>query len=165
MIIGIGGVSRAGKTTLANLIKDHLKGKTITILNQDDFVKKSNLPKIKNRIDWEHPASLDWTSLKSAIQKAELKYSIVIVEGLFAFYNPSISKLYDKSLFVTIENNLFVERKRKDKRWGFEPEWFIKHIWQSFLKFGNHTFLKQEALIINGSKKINMKPIIRYIAQ
>ena len=70
MIIGIGGVSRAGKTTLANLLKKRLKGKTISILNQDEFVKKAGLPEINNHIDWEHPDSMDWISLRKKI-KAE----------------------------------------------------------------------------------------------
>ncbi|MBK8778261.1 MAG: hypothetical protein IPO25_12950 [Saprospiraceae bacterium] len=42
MIIGIGGVSRAGKTTLANQLSKRIKGKTIGILKQDDFVKRSS---------------------------------------------------------------------------------------------------------------------------
>ncbi|MCD8539075.1 MAG: hypothetical protein LRY55_04405 [Leadbetterella sp.] len=40
MIIGIGGVSRSGKSTLARMLVNHFRdsGKTAIALNQDDFV-------------------------------------------------------------------------------------------------------------------------------
>lgn len=113
MIIGIGGVSRAGKTTLANQLSKRIKGKTIGILKQDDFVKKDHLPMIRDHIDWEHPDSIDWKSLLSAIQSYKKKYDLVIVEGLFAFYQGNINACYDRCIFVYIEKDLFWKRKNK----------------------------------------------------
>ena len=48
MIIGIGGVSRSGKTSLAILIKNILekKGESVIILSQDNYVfPDSKIPK------------------------------------------------------------------------------------------------------------------------
>lgn len=163
MIIGIGGVSRAGKTTLANLLKKRLKGKTISILNQDDFAKKTGLPKIKNHIDWEHPASLDWTTLMNTIKAETKKNEITIVEGLFAFYNKQISNIYDLKIFMSIEKEVFLARKRKDKRWGKEPEWFIQHIWNSYLKYGQLPDSIDEILIVNGNQMPDINHIISYL--
>ncbi|MEP7268675.1 MAG: hypothetical protein ABI844_13690, partial [Saprospiraceae bacterium] len=156
MIIGIGGVSRAGKSTLANLLKKHIKGKTITILNQDDFVKKTGLPTIKKHIDWEHPDSLNWNQLYQTIILASKSNEIVIVEGLFAFHNKKILKMYDRLIFVNIGKNLFFTRKRKDLRWGREPDWFIDHIWESFLMFGQAPVTSTPVLIVKGDQKINL---------
>lgn len=163
MIIGIGGVSRAGKTTLANLLKKQLKGKTISILNQDDFVKKSGLPKIKNHIDWEHPDSLDWKELRKKIISESAVSEIIIVEGLFAFYDTEIVSKYDFCIFMSIEKEIFLHRKRKDKRWGNEPEWFIQHIWNSYLKYGSLPEIPSEVLVINGTQKVNTNQIISYL--
>lgn len=163
MIIGIGGVSRAGKTTLANRLKDRIKGKTITILNQDDFVKNSGLPTIRNHIDWEHPQSMNWKKLLEAIKAADKDHEIVIVEGLFAFYEKKISLLFDHHIFVRIDKALFEDRKKKDIRWGKEPAWFIEHIWQSFLKYGQIPNYQTTTLIVNGTKSFPLDQIISYL--
>lgn len=160
MIIGIGGVSRAGKTTLANLLKKRLKGKTISILNQDEFVKKAGLPEINNHIDWEHPDSMDWISLRKKIKAESRKNEITIVEGLFAFYDEKIAAMYDLPIFMAIEKDIFLVRKRKDKRWGKEPDWFIHHIWNSYLKYGKLPAFIPEVLVINGTQKADIGQIV-----
>jgi nicotinamide/nicotinate riboside kinase len=41
----------------------------------------------------------------------------------------------------------------KEKRWGFEPKWFIEHVWQSYLKYGQ-TILsepKNGVLVVSGA--------------
>ena len=67
MIIGIGGVSRSGKSTLAALIYRLYTegGQTAIVLAQDDFVfPTEQIPKIRNgseeEIDWEIPESIDF---------------------------------------------------------------------------------------------------------
>ena len=164
MVIGIGGVSRAGKTTLAIKLKNRLKGKTIGILNQDDFVKKTNHPIIKGRIDWEHPDSLDWEVLKKEIKKSKKLFDIIIVEGLFAFHNKKINTWYDRTFFVHIEKELFFKRKLKDLRWGKEPDWFIRHIWKSYGKYGNLPKDLKRVLWIEGDKPTDLKQIVKYIS-
>lgn len=160
MIIGIGGVSRAGKTTLANQLSKRIKGKTIGILKQDDFVKKDQLPMIRDHIDWEHPDSIDWKSLLSAILAFEKKYDLVIVEGLFAFYRDHINAFYDRSIFVYIEQDIFWKRKKQDLRWGKEPNWFIQHIWESFIQYGACPKNINPVLMVNGAHPIAIDQII-----
>jgi uridine kinase len=164
MVIGIGGVSRAGKTTLAIKLKRRLKGKTINILNQDDFVKKTGLPTIHGHIDWEHPDSLDWKSLRAAVLISSRNYDITIVEGLFAFYDQTINRKYDHSLFVHIQKELFFKRKRADTRWGKEPDWFIHHIWSSYKKFGQLPVSLKEVLWIEGNTFTDIDQIEHYIS-
>ncbi|MEP7322016.1 MAG: hypothetical protein ABI761_08850 [Saprospiraceae bacterium] len=164
MLIGIGGVSRAGKTTLAIKLKNRLKGKTIGILNQDDFVKKNGLPVIKGHIDWEHPDSLNWEDLRSAIKKSKKIYDITIVEGLFAFHDKKINSWYDHSFFVHIQKELFFKRKLKDLRWGREPDWFILHIWKSYFKYGQLPLDIRNVLWIEGDIPTDLNQIIKFIS-
>lgn len=163
MIIGIGGVSRAGKTTLSARLKKRIKGKTIKILNQDDFVKKMSLPMIKNHIDWEHPDSIDWKKLEKSIRINRDKYDLLIIEGIFAFFNKKIAKSYDHSFFVHIHQDLFFDRKNKDLRWGKEPKWFIQHIWKSYLRFGRLPENIQQVIWIDGSIKTPIEPLVKLI--
>lgn len=163
MIIGIGGVSRAGKTTLAIQLKNRIKGKTICILNQDDFVKKNDLPRVKSHIDWEHPVSIDWVRLRKTITEKRKIYDILMVEGIFAYYDPKIVAWYDSCLFVHIDQKLFLQRKRNDLRWGKEPEWFIQHIWNSYKKY-NQTFNTGKAMLwIEGSSPTRFKSLLKFL--
>ena len=66
-IIGIGGCSRSGKSTLARRIKERFSDLCVLILDMDDFVlPKDQIPKIKDRTDWELPASVDFKKLIQA---------------------------------------------------------------------------------------------------
>ncbi len=165
MIVGIGGVSRAGKTTLANLLKNRLKGKSIYIVNQDDFVKKENLPMIKSHVDWEHPHSIDWNLMKKEILRLKSKYDVLIVEGLFAFYDRSISKKFDIAIFIHIDHKSFIKRKHQDFRWGKEPAWFIQHIWASYVRYGKIIEDIPIVLYLNGTTPTPLEQIIRLLVK
>lgn len=161
MIIGIGGVSRAGKTTLAEGLRKSLikKKKTVDIFCQDDFVKsKTALSQIEGVPDWERPSTIKWDSLTSKIEKS--KADVIIIEGLFTFYPASIRALLDKKIFIEIGKELFKERKSIDKRWEEEPTWYADHVWKSYVKYGKTKGDDSEYLILDGSIPINTDKLI-----
>ena len=166
MIIGIGGVSRSGKSSLANWLTENLvsSGKQVRVFHQDDFVfAESLIPQIKNRVDWEHPASIDFNAFFSALEKSNKEADVVIGEGLMTFYDKETNALFDKRLFVEIDRETFLDRKAQDDRWGYEPPWYIEHIWTSYLTFGKLPSAGVEALILNGTEKWEEQPIWNYI--
>ncbi len=165
MIIGIGGISRGGKSFLAKEIKNTLSQKQICILHQDDFVlPKNQIPKIRNHIDWESPLSIDFNLFYDAILEAKEKADIVIAEGLFAFYNEEINTLYSARLLVELPKHEFIKRKRRDGRWGYEEDWYIEHIWQSYLYYGKPDFDKSHSYLhIDGSQYFDTNKIITKI--
>jgi len=56
MVIGIGGVSNAGKTTLATRLAKQLEPHRVKVLCQDDFAKTlAEIPLIRGHMDWETP--------------------------------------------------------------------------------------------------------------
>lgn len=137
MVIGIGGVSRAGKTTLAYKIRQWFGDETVFILHQDEYIQpESKMPKIQGHIDWEHPGSLDFETLKNLITEKSQKYPIVIVEGLMVFYEKALLDLMDRKIYIEISKDAFLQRKTLDNRWGNEPGWYIEHIWDSHFKYG-----------------------------
>ncbi len=139
MIIAIGGVSQAGKTTLANRLKAKFEteGKTVDIFQLDDFVKsKDELPTINDTIDWEHPDGIDYKSFNETLQLASGRYDIIIAEGHLIYCNDDLNKIFDKCIFLEIDRNTFLERRRKETRWGEEPEWYYDHVWTSYTQFG-----------------------------
>ncbi len=161
MIIGIGGVSRSGKTSLAFLIKKILeeRGETTLVLSQDDFVfDESDIPKIRHRTDWECSESIDFQRYKKEILEKKAQFQHVITEGLLNFWDAEIDALFDRRLFCCIKKDIFFDRRLQEKRWGFEPKWFIEHVWRSYLKYGQ-TILsepKNGVLLVSGAEDFDV---------
>lgn len=148
MIIGIGGVSRAGKTSLAFKIREWMGYNYVSVIHQDEYVRKDDkMPKIKEHIDWEHPDSLDFSGIIDKIKEESTKNKIIVVEGLMVFWNEQLLSLFDKKIYIKISKNTFLSRKTLDNRWGDEPDWYIEHIWGAHFQYGTipnggHGFLQ-----------------------
>ena len=172
MTIGIGGISRSGKSTLAALIFSFFTkgGQTATILTQDDYVfPEEKIPKIQNgkdiEINWETPESIDFQRYRLAILAAQQQFDNVITEGLLNFYAEGINCLFDKFLFVEISKSTFLSRKAADKRWGAVPDWYIEHIWTSYKQFGLTIFnnAKYEVLRLSGETDFDIDKVIDFL--
>lgn len=161
MIIGIGGVSNAGKTTLADRLKESLAPLRVKILSQDNFPKpEEEIPMIRDHVDWEIPESLEMSQYFKQMLEDEKEYDVVIAEGLFAFCDDRIVGRYDKKVFLTISKETFWDRKSKDLRWGKEPEWYMEHIWDSHFKCGTKHSMDSDTIILSGEKPIDLNHLI-----
>ncbi|MEQ9168423.1 MAG: hypothetical protein RLO12_19350 [Fulvivirga sp.] len=135
MIIGIAGVSRSGKTTLAISLKEKLGDAEIVSLdNYPASIEKFQY--INDVINWEHPSSLDLEKVTHLVREAASKNKYVIVEGIFLFYHEPLESLVDKFIYLDLQKEDFLKRKLHDNRWGNIPNWYREHIWQSHLLFG-----------------------------
>lgn len=166
MVIAIGGVSRSGKSRLADAIINEFKENTSLIIAQDTYIYPVEvIPQINGMVDWECPESINFQSFYDDINNASKTYDIVIAEGLLVYYQlPVTAQLFDRKLFIEIDNSTFVKRKLLDKRWGNIPTWYIDHIWQSYQMYGTIGQMdQQDFMIIDGNKSISIPPIIDYI--
>lgn len=137
VVIGIGGASRAGKSTLAKKLKECMATKRVTHLDMDDFVHpEQKLPTIRDRHDWDHPDTYDLDRLLKKIAQLQASSDIILVEGMFALYYPALIDLYQLRVFVDIDRDTFLFRRQQETRWGTEPDWYIRHAWESFKKWG-----------------------------
>ena len=168
-MIGIGGVSRAGKTELSKFLckKFQSIGFNAVSIHQDEYAFSDNkIPKIKNRVDWESPNSINSFQYLSAIQKAKQNGADVIVaEGFLNFHHPEMIQLFDKKIFLEIRRSTFEKRKAEDDRWGREPDWYIDHVWKSYEKYGK-TILKSESdfLRIFGEDRSAYSAVWNYVS-
>jgi uridine kinase len=162
LCIGIGGVSRSGKTFLAAMISEILPNSELFC--QDEYVHASDLlPVINNHIDWEIPGSIDWDRLFSDASKALENGKHVIVEGLMAFADERLNRLFNRHIFLTLGKEEFEQRKKTDLRWGKEPEWYIAHIWDSFLKYGKLPANIPDALILDAEQDFDLNKVVKYL--
>ncbi len=156
MIIGVGGVSRSGKTTFAKELQVHYqhKGKSVRLLSQDNYVIAEELiPKVQDRVDWELPQTIDLSRLLKTIEANQA--DVLIIEGLFAFAFEVLNKRYDLKIFLKIGKEIFLYRKSIDRRYN-EPQWFIEHIWKSYLKYGSIDETDKIYNILNGEEAIGI---------
>jgi hypothetical protein len=68
---------------------------------------------------------------------------------------------YDKKFHVKISKRTFLIRRAMDIRWGYEPTWFIDHVWQSFLKYGKPSKVLKGIVNISGEDELDMEKVIR----
>lgn len=164
LIIGIGGVSRSGKTSLANAIKNEYKDKKVLIISQDDFVFPDNeIPKINNKTDWESPRSINFRAIVNKIKTSRTTYDVIIVEGILAFYNKLLNRLYNRNIFIHVERHVFFNRKKEDKRWGPVAEWYIKHIWDSYSQYGKRHLPEDNILLLDGTKQHDLSEVLEFL--
>jgi len=148
MKIAIGGISRAGKTTMARKILNYFPKSKKVILHQDDYVNAGyDIPQINERINWEVPESIDFVRLKYDFNWMSENLDVVILEGIFALYDDEMNKMFDKKIFVDLGYKKFIDRKSIDNRWGYEPDWYIQHIWDSYQEY-REDILKMDDIII-----------------
>ena len=164
MIIGIGGASTSGKSWLATKIKARNYKKKVKILCQDDFVlASSQLPKIRAHVDWEVPGSINFDRYLQAVMRCYIGYDIVIAEGLMVFHDKRLVKLFDKKIFIEISKQTFFNRKADDLRWGREPDWYIEHIWESYLKYGKTPKDDPSYLIVEGDGIVDLERVYEFV--
>ncbi|MCD6089930.1 MAG: hypothetical protein J7J72_00385 [Bacteroidales bacterium] len=163
-IIGIGGVSRAGKTSLAQRINDWFVDDTVKILHQDEYIiPKAKMPLIKGQIDWERPETIDFSFFRNEILKEQEKYDYIIAEGLLVYNNPEIYTLFDKKIFIEISKETFLNRKTLDSRWENEPDWYIEHIWNSHFVYGRVPSETKDILCMSGENQFVAGIVKNYI--
>lgn len=164
MIIAIGGPSTAGKSTLAAKIGEVYDHKKVKILCQDSYVKpEAEIPLIRDHIDWEIPASIDFKRFYKAIVYAAEQYDIVIAEGLMIYYHRQTVDLFNKRLFVDIDKETFLKRKSRDLRWGKEPGWYMEHIWESYLQYGRVPSMLSDIFFVDGRHSIDIYSVIKFL--
>ncbi|PWH16214.1 MAG: uridine kinase [Anaerolineae bacterium] len=141
LVIGIAGGSGSGKTTVANMIIQHVGAEKIAYLPHDAYYKDlSNLPEAQRHlINFDHPNSLETSLLiqhviqlkkglpielpiydfrihcrTSQTQRIEPK-SVIIVEGILIFAEAELRELFDVKIFVDTDPDIrFIRRLQRD---------------------------------------------------
>jgi uridine kinase len=138
-IIGITGGSGSGKTTFIQSLRNRFNNEQVCIISQDEYYKPrehqlTDEVGIKN---FDLPYSIDYDSFKNdifkivageTVQKKEYTFNndrkepslityfpapVIIIEGLFIFYDENIRKYMDLRVFIHAKENLKVIRRIK----------------------------------------------------
>ena len=139
MIIGIGGGTGSGKTTVVNQILSEFPTGEVQVISQDSYYKDTShlLFEERCKINFDHPNSIDFELLEShlkTLQKGENVnqpvYSfkthnrtneititepkkVVIVEGILILSNTELRSLFDIKIFVHADSDERLMRRLK----------------------------------------------------
>lgn len=141
ILIGIAGGTASGKSSIADILKNNFKDNSVTIIKEDDYYKdQSNLTyEERCKTNYDHPLAFDFDLMLSqlkdlmkckSINKPTYDYTVhnrseiietiepsdvIILEGLFALYNPEIREMEDIKVFVDTDADIrFIRRLRRD---------------------------------------------------
>jgi uridine kinase len=160
MIIGIGGMSRSGKTTLAHQIAAGYTKGTVVVLSLDDYaVPKKDIPMVRDMIDWEHPESIDFDRFYLDVFDAGHQYDLVIAEGFLIYLHEPLRNLFDKKICVIITKEGF-ERRRREQY--VEPQWYLDHIWDSYYRYQGR-YEEVCDLVLDGERALDSDSVLRFI--
>lgn len=156
IVIGIAGVTRSGKSSLASGLAKVLGVPENLIVHQDKSWKPPrDRPRSArfNKPDMECPDSVDWARLKGWIRERveqakaqQLKF--VIVEGFLLFSDPEIRDMCHRKIFVTVPKQVAYERRMRTK--FVNKDEFDELIWPSFVRYNSHVFHMPDVFICNG---------------
>jgi uridine kinase len=139
LIIGIGGGTGSGKTTVVNQILSEFPTGEVQVISQDSYYKDTSHLSFEDRckINFDHPNSIDFELLETHLknlQKGEVinqpVYSfkthnrtnettitkpkkVLIVEGILILSNTDLRSLFDIKIFVHADSDERLMRRLK----------------------------------------------------
>jgi uridine kinase len=139
LIIGIGGGTGSGKTTVVNQILSEFPAGEVQVISQDSYYKDTSHLSFEDRckINFDHPNSIDFELLETHLknlQKGEVinqpVYSfkthnrtnettitkpkkVLIVEGILILSNTDLRSLFDIKIFVHADSDERLMRRLK----------------------------------------------------
>ncbi|XP_071615451.1 uridine-cytidine kinase-like 1 isoform X2 [Heliangelus exortis] len=142
-VIGLGGGSASGKTTVATMIIEALDVPWVVLLSMDSFykvlTKQQQEQAASNDFNFDHPDAFDFDLIISTLKKLKQGKSVkipiydftthsrkkewktlyganvIIFEGIMAFADKELLKLLDLKIFVDTDSDIrLVRRLRRD---------------------------------------------------
>ncbi|CAF1207945.1 unnamed protein product [Didymodactylos carnosus] len=142
-VIGLGGVTGSGKTTMCRELSKYLSTKynNVQVIDLDSYSRDVDDPKHIhlqefNHQDWESLTSLHIgrfiSDIKSSINNSS--DSIMIIEGFLIYNIDELKSIFNLPYYFTL--NFDECRKRRFQRIYVPPDppdYFDKHVWPSYL--------------------------------
>jgi len=141
LIVGLAGGTGSGKSTLVHNILELLAGKSLIVIEQDNYYKANAHLSFEERrlVNYDHPSSLDNDLLVEhlrmlragqPIEKPLYDFTthmrrletvhvapadVIIVEGILVLENPQLREMMDLKLYVDTDPDVrFIRRLQRD---------------------------------------------------
>lgn len=141
LVIGVAGGSGSGKSTVTREVLASVGSGMATVLMQDDYYLDQSALSFDERCktNYDHPDAFDWPLLMSHVQALRSGVAIdmpvydftqhnrskktvsikpapiIVIEGLFALFDPALRKMMSLKVFVdTAADVRFIRRLQRD---------------------------------------------------
>ena len=166
-IIGITGGSGSGKTLFLTHLLRSFNSDQICIISQDNYyLPRDQQPKDKNNVsNFDTPQSIDFDAYindidalvkGNSVSREEYTFNnpkvkpkilrfepapVIIVEGIFVFYNKKLSGLFDLKIFIDAKDHIKLKRRiiRDKEERGYDLDDVLyryeRHVIPTFEKY------------------------------
>ena len=176
-LFGICGSSGSGKSFIVKFLKKNLRSEILSVIYQDNYYKlREHQEKDKlGNYNFDLPSSFhqneliaDIIKIKSgkSILRKEYTFnnpsikpnlikvepnSVIIIEGLFLFNDPNISKFFDKKIFIDCDISIMIDRriKRDHEKRGYDRS-------DVLYKYNNHVIPAYNKFILPFKEKADL---------
>jgi uridine kinase len=185
LILGIGGGTGCGKTTVVNQILAELPEGEVGVISQDSYYKDTSHLSYDERvkINFDHPRSIDFELLEDHLRQLKQGYvieqpvysfvkhnrtgdtilthprKVMIVEGILILTNPELRNMFDIKIFVHADSDeRLIRRLKRDMAERGRSIDEVLERYQNTLKPMHHQFIepmKEYADIIIPNNKYN----------
>ena len=185
-VIGISGGSASGKSRFLHSLMDFFTKDEVCLISQDNYYKENKfIPKDQNGIpNYDLPECIDYqlfdhhiSSLKQGNTVEHVEYTfnqdgrvpkriclkpapILVVEGLFVFFDKTLSQNLDLKVFIDAKEKIKIARriKRDSQERGIELE-MVMYQWKNHVKPTYKSFIKptkkKADLVINNNENFD----------
>jgi uridine kinase len=167
-LVGLAGGSASGKTTFVGSLAKEFAPDELCVVSQDHYYKPQSEQLIDPNgvINFDHPSGIDFKRIRDDIRKllagkevriveytfnnpavfpSEITYKpapIIMLEGLFAFVDRPLNKMYDLRLYIeTNETIAFKRRLNRDVSERGVSEEEVYYQWDNHVIPAYHEFL------------------------
>ncbi|KAF6023745.1 NMRK2 [Bugula neritina] len=121
LVLGLGGVTCGGKTTVANYLKGQLPKDSLAVIHQDDYYWPEDSSHWNNdgTDNWDELAAFDMDKLiKDVKEKISQKFHYIIIEGIMLYEDTRLEELIDRKYFFILP---YEECKNRRVLRAYEP--------------------------------------------
>jgi uridine kinase len=177
-VIGIGGGSASGKTTLSENLRNTLKEHKLLAIHMDHYFKQDkDIPRAKAFItqkiyaDHNHPETIELNNLRIDLKTAieQNGHEIIIVEGLLALWDDDIYNKLDLKIFVDCKpDERIVRRLKRNMQWGLTFD-EIADVYLDMVRYRHEEYVEPSKwradIIVNGSNptEVSLDALTAYI--
>lgn len=169
LVVGLGGVTNGGKTTMCNSLKDLFSSNKYNLcvisMYLDNYFRSPDdpnhihLPEY-NHHDWDSLNALDIDRFLIDIETNRFNCDILLVEGFLIFNIPLSSdkkSLFDLSYYFDLPYEECLRRRLGRNYDPPDPEnYFQGHVWHAYVKAKNEAierFNKDKFLVVNTAEQ------------
>ena len=139
VLIAVCGGTACGKTTFCDVIASNPELQSVTIISQDSFYRNLTPEELANvsEFNFDAPEAFDWLLFRRTLRRIKRNKSVeipvydfktnaraeetttvdigdvVMIEGLYPYYDPEVSQLFDLKLFIESDDDLRLGRRIK----------------------------------------------------